>query len=189
MKDYLLKLCIDMNIKLIYTEGDYTGLSVGIKNDRPFIKVNSLFKECPEEIAKAIIEYYTGCQYEYKNFQVLKDYIEDNVITAEYIISPPDETFKSIFIKHTELEAASKEKITNKKASKGKTAKRKKSTKGTFQDKIPKDDKSSLVELNNSSVSKKGFCDNTPNIKPDESIKVPNDDVVELDVVVDNPIQ
>lgn len=188
MKDYLNKLCDNLNIKLVYSDDEYIALSAGINSSLPFIRANSIFVGCPEAVAKAIMGYYTEPQHEIDFLKVITDYLDDNVVTVEYSIQPPDETFKDV-LRHIDKNGKKKEPaaggVPKKPRAKRKASGGSKAKKNTSTQKISGEDPS-LVELDISSITKKNFYGGVSNIKPDESISASSDDVIELDIQVDD---
>jgi len=197
MNDYLGELCTNLNTELIYIDDDYTALSGGIKDGKPFIKVEKLFKGCPERVAKAIICYCTEPENEDEHLKIIKNYIYDHVITVNYTIEPPGQTFRSFFIKHINLGAPPENKTPEDKIPENKTIKAKevksKSPKGktakskTSTGKTAETNTSSLVEMNISSITKKNFYGGVSNIQPGETIKASADDVLELEIEIEDP--
>lgn len=184
MKDYLMELCDNNNIQLIYSDDDYIALSAGINGTAPFIRANNIFKGCPSKIAKAIMGYYTEPQNESDFLKVLINYLNDNVVTVEYTIQPPNETFKHIF-KQIEKDDPTSDKEPAKPKAKGRKSKVNKANSNTSTNKTSEKDVP-LIELNISSIKKKNFYGGTSNIKPDEPITALSDDVIELDIEVDD---
>jgi hypothetical protein len=187
MRDYLRELCDSLNIILEYTEGGSIALAGRVKNNTPYMRVNRIFQECPEDVAKAIIGYYTDYRNENEYLLVLDSYIEDNVISVDYIIKPPDEAFKIQFAEHNKEVSSHKEKTAKSKVSGDKPT-----LKDTVKDKILKEnqsngDISSLIEMEISSIIKKNFLGEISNIIPGETFEALSDDIVELNVIVDDP--
>lgn len=184
MKDYLKELCDNLNIKLIYSNDDNIALSSGIDEAGLFIKTNHIFIRCPERIAKAIIWYYTDPRYESDCLKKITDYLNDNVVAAEYTIQSPDKNFKEM-LGHIEKKEPMTGGTLKKAESDSKSSKDNKSTRNTSSCKTSGEDQS-FVELNISSITKKNFYGSVFNINPDEAISASNDDIVELDIQVDD---
>lgn len=100
MSSYLKKYCSILGIKLVYTNNKYTVLSSGYNKDIPCIRVHNYFKECPEEIAKAIIGYYNEFYNNEQYLNIVKEYTEEKLGNNEYIIKPPSEKYKRLITKN-----------------------------------------------------------------------------------------
>lgn len=171
MKTYLEDMCHNLNIKLKYVDNAYTILSSNASNNHPVIQAYHIFRDCPKEVAAAIIKFYT----EYENKDTLLTII--NKFASEYfpeknfeILSPKEEF--SILISDFKPNSSMEREKTQRKTSKK-------------QDKSYMKDED-MVEANIKSIQRKDFFGDEGHIDPQESIKPSNDDVVELDVVIDN---
>lgn len=77
MNSHLKSLCNNLNIELIYTDNKYTVLSNGSKNNIPVIRANKVFRNCPRNVAEAIIEYYFFLDNE--NLNLVEEYLEQKI--------------------------------------------------------------------------------------------------------------
>lgn len=93
MNDQLKSLCNNLNVELIYTANKYTVLSNGIKNGLPVVRAHKTFKNCPKNVAEAIIEYYVFLDTE--NLKLIEEYLEQNSI-VNYKIKVPIQSAYSI---------------------------------------------------------------------------------------------
>lgn len=60
MEDYLIKRCLSFNLTIIYTKNKYMILSYSRYMNKPILRIHNIFKNCPKEVADAIIGYYTN---------------------------------------------------------------------------------------------------------------------------------
>ncbi|SDY75098.1 hypothetical protein SAMN05660462_00820 [Proteiniborus ethanoligenes] len=86
MNSHLKSLCNNLNIELIYTDNKYTVLSNGSKNSIPVIRANKVFRNCPRNVAEAIIEYYFFLDNE--NLNLVEEYLEQKNILSYKIKVP-----------------------------------------------------------------------------------------------------
>lgn len=156
MSDYLEKLCSQSHINLIYTDNDYTILSSGIKNNAPVLRVNNMFRVCPERIAQSIMGYYTrndkSCLLE------IEEYIDSDMFFLGYEIDPPDE----MFLKSTY------------------TSKGRKQSRQAIQE----DSTTGLVEVDILSMTKKDFYGNSVKVNPGKALKASTESVAEFDIII-----
>ena len=156
MVDILKKLCKNYNIELSYVNNKVVILSCNFKNNHPMIRVHKIFKECNETIAYAIIGYCTKAEKRENNLKIIKDYADKRFNSQRYRITAPNDEFYNEVVKVI----------------------------------IPEDfkqnGKSALLQLNISSITKKGFYGDVYTINPDESIKVDESDILEVDITVNH---
>ena len=157
MEDYLEKVCISLGIKLSYTTNKVKLISCGINNSLPILRVHKMFKGCTENVAQAIIGYYTGSKPEDVCLRIIDEYLNGKISSKEYKIQPPNEDFTSNFIKNMPVE---------------------------YSDEI---DNELITEFKISSIEKTDFYGNKTKIDKDGTITPPMDDVIELNIVVIPP--
>lgn len=97
MADYLKELCQTININVIYTNNKLTVLSQAISNNMPCIRAHKLFKGCTDEVAKAIVNYYSGMDVKDESLKIIENYVLKNFESDKFRIAPPIEEFKKIF--------------------------------------------------------------------------------------------
>lgn len=154
MVNALKNICESLNIKLVYTNNKFSILSCSVYNGIPLIRAHSLFKGCSEDIAKAIINYYTKAENREVNLNIIKDYADEKFDIKNYKIMQPNSEFYDIVIKTLSL-------IINEES-----------------------EKSNMIEYNISSMVKKDFYGEEYEIKQSDSIKVDEDDFIEINIVV-----
>lgn len=157
MKNYLEKLCINLGIKLIYVNNKVLLLSCDIKNSMPIIRVHKIFKSCTEEVAVAILGYYTDSAREQEYEKIIRLYIEGNYIVDSYKIKTPKELFKSFIIDMMPLKDNIKAK----------------------SDYLVEFQISSMILIDESGLEKE--------VKPNDSLRPLEDDILEMDIVVSQP--
>lgn len=156
LDDILKKLCKNLKIKLVYTNNKVSILSCSTSNNHPVIRAHKMFKECKEEIANAVVEYYTKTQNKEENLKIIKDYANIKFISHKYKIIPPgDEFYNSV-------------------------------KKITTTDVHDENNKSALVELDISSMTKKNLCEKAYEVNLGETIKTSENDILEVNIIV-NP--
>ena len=98
MSDRLREFCNKNNIQLIYTNNKYKAASINIHDNLPKLRVHKIFKDCPKDIADAVISFYI----KFKNINISKktieDYLSDNHPSEEFYLTLPDEDIKSFFV-------------------------------------------------------------------------------------------
>jgi hypothetical protein len=99
MRDYLKELCDNVNINLIYTSNKLIVLSPIINNNVPSIRAHKLFKNCTDEVAKAIISYYSGIDSKGEAFRIIESYVQKNFDSSKFKITSSNDEFKSYFSK------------------------------------------------------------------------------------------
>jgi len=159
LNDYLKKYCTNLKINLVYTNNKHTVLSSTIQNGIPTLRVHNIFKSCPENIAKALIDYYTNFQENNSLLLIIENYIKEKLNSVQYKITPPNNHFKELF------------------------------NKAVISPKANSSDKLSLIEYEITSITQKDLFGNISNITPDETIKPTLDNVLELTIVVSSTKQ
>ncbi|SHJ36056.1 hypothetical protein SAMN02745163_01771 [Clostridium cavendishii DSM 21758] len=96
MIDYLKELCENTNIQLAYTKNKLNILSANISRNLPIIKAYIVFKNCPEEVAVAIFNYYTNSQNSDKHLITIQAFLKSQLILTNYKINLPNEEFKNL---------------------------------------------------------------------------------------------
>lgn len=162
MPGYVKKFCDYYGIRLVYTKNKYTVLSAGVNKGIPVLRAHSLFRNCPPEIAKAIECF---CLQGYIP-EVLENYIKTHHNTEEYKVIPPGAQFISI-LKGSDKESPPVPSDQN--------------ALEQFISMLKESDK----ELKVSKIIKKCFSGPSIHIKPDDSILVEGDKVLELDITVE----
>jgi hypothetical protein len=59
MGDYLYRTCVNLGIKLIFTNNKILVLSAEKKNSITIIRAHKVFKNCPPNVSEAVVNYYT----------------------------------------------------------------------------------------------------------------------------------
>ena len=155
MSDILKNLCKNLNIELSYTNNKITILSCAFCNKRPSIRVHKIFKGCDDETAYAVVDYYMKAEKREDNFKIIKDYADKKFNSPKYKISPPNDKLINEFM-------------------------------NTIMFENPKqNEKSVLVEMNISSMTKKDFYGEECAVKLNETLKVNEDDILEVNIVLD----
>lgn len=154
MEDYLTRLSVNLGIKLIYTSNKVTVLSCSHKDDIPIIRAHKIFKNCTNDLAIAIIGYYTDSSFEKENLKVIQEYVKENFSGELFKIEPFDEAFKSMCIKNIPV-------------------------KETHENNLEK-----IAEYKVSSMVQTDFYGNKLTIQPEGTLKLSNDDILELDITV-----
>ena len=75
MDNYLYKICMNLGIKLILTNNKIQVLSGERKNNLTIIRAHKVFKNCPPNVAEAIVNYYSKGSNKEKNSQIIRDYL------------------------------------------------------------------------------------------------------------------
>jgi hypothetical protein len=158
MNDYLEKTCVNLGVKLIYTNNKVVVLSAEIKNNLPIIRAHKVFRGCPYEVALAVISYYSSENHIAENEQVLREYLLNNLMTDTFKIRPMDLSFKKGI------------------------------EKGMPSESTNTGNNPSLVEFYVSSMIVKDFWGQELQNASDNSIKPSYNDILELDIVVDPPV-
>lgn len=158
MANFLEKICSDINIKVAYTQDNVTVLSTTTKNNVPTINVHSKFKDCSEELAKAIVEFYTDSENNIKNLKLILDYINKNLDSSNCKIKQPDSSFVRLVKKNLNPSSNNRQENSN-------------------------DD--SLEEYDISYMTMRNLAGDYIPLNPDQSITASSEDVIELDIVID----
>jgi len=158
MDDILKNLCKDRGIKLIYTNNKHTALSFTSNNETPVLRAHKCFKGCPEDIAHAVVSYYTsGSNRDYyydKLFNFLRPYF-----ASKFDIQPSPSKTKGPDSKYDSPS-------------------------------LPKSLSGRLVEMDITSLNQKGFLHIVSKTGLNGSISVPDNDILELEVIVaDLPVK
>lgn len=227
MKDYLLQMCVDRDIELFYSNNPSPVLSSYVQNGVRNIVAYYVFRECPEELAAAIVNYYTQDKGKQLNFNIIKSFLKNNFKSETCKIDSVEIVFKEEIKEkpvmkieekvQEEVPPAKEQKPKTKRQTETKTKSQtepntKPKTQSKKQNEInivveeneppdkpkPKQkrastpkkpkasgDKNEVVEMGIKSMTKKSFKGNTTEIMKDESIRVAEDDVVELDITID----
>lgn len=154
MVNVLKNICENLNIKLVYTNNKFSILSCSVYDGIPLIRVHSLFKGCSEDIAKAIINYYTNAENTEVNLNIIKDYADEKFNIKSYKIMPPNSEFYDTVIKTLSPQ------------------------------KNEESEKTNMIEYIISSMVKKNFCGEELEIKQNDSIKIDEDDFIEINIVI-----
>lgn len=155
LTDILKTLCKNLNIELLYTNNKITVLSCNYNDNHSSIRAHKIFKKCDEATAYAIINYYAKTEKREENLRIIKDYADKNFSSEVYKIALPDNEFCSRILKSTEPLSLKQNKNTQ------------------------------LVELTISSITKKEFSGDLCTTNANESLKVKNGDILEVDITVD----
>jgi hypothetical protein len=99
MRDYLKELCETLNINLIYTSNKLVVLSPIINNNVPSIRAHKMFKNCADEVARAIVSYCSGKDIKGENYKIVEDYASKNFKSEKFRIVAPNEEYKGYFSK------------------------------------------------------------------------------------------
>lgn len=154
MEGYLDKLCKNLGIKLTYVNNKITLLSSSVKNNTSSIRAHSIFKNCPENIAVAIVKYYTDSKNEKENFVIIENYITSSFSGSKFKVEPADEAFKQLFVKSVPVETADDDSLEE------------------------------ISEYRISSIVKTDFYGNASKINPNQAIRPSGDEILELDITV-----
>ena len=189
MRDFLKELCKDLSINLIYEENQNTDtvLSSKVIENTPTIRASKIFFECPKEIAQAVVGYCTGSKDSSQYLKQIESYLDENLITIEYIIEPPDEAFKQLRLQgHKEKAKTDANDVKTSKHQKvGQSILPKKQRK-TKNPEVPIEILTpELMEMEIRSIVQKNFWGSTTDLKINESLNASSDDVLELDIVID----
>jgi predicted RND superfamily exporter protein len=154
MEDYLERLSSNLGIKLIYTSNKVTVLSCSYKNDIPVIRAHNIFKNSTNNLANAIIGYYTDLNTEKENLKIIEEYIRENFSGKLFKIEPYNETFKRMCIKNIPVEEIHEKSLEK------------------------------IAEYKISSMVQTDFYGNKLTLKPEETLQPSQDDILELDITV-----
>lgn len=158
MNDYLEKTCVNLGIKLLYTNNKITVLSADTKNDLPTIRAHKVFRGCPYEVALAIISYYSTEKNTAENEQLLKNYLQNKLSSCTFKIKPVDTSFRKSIEKSIPFKNTSSNSNT------------------------------SLIEFTISSMIVKDFQGNELQNASINSLKPSSNDILDLDIIVSLPV-
>jgi hypothetical protein len=100
MEDNLKLLCDQYRIKLIYTDNKITVLTTNCNQNKPTIRINKLFENCPENIAYAVIKYCISYfPKDQDSYNLIAKYTIDRFRPSRFVIKPPDYNFALYFLK------------------------------------------------------------------------------------------
>ena len=157
MTDYLEKLCVSLGIKLVYMTNKVTIITSGIKNGIPMLRVHREFKSCPEDVATAIIGYYTGSRDKDMCLKVIDAYIEERFSQKQYKLQIPNEELRGALVKNMPAQDP---------------------------DEVKED---LMAEFKIYSIEQTDFYGYKTKVDSKGTIKPPMDDVLELNIVVMPP--
>lgn len=95
--DYLKNECEKFGINLVYSNNKVLILSSSIANDVPTIRANEIFKNCSEEAAYSIIDYYTNLKRNSNSINIINDFVKLNYAHSRYKIKSPNQDFLNYF--------------------------------------------------------------------------------------------
>ena len=178
MKDQLKVLCESLNIKIVYGNKKPVIISSSIDNDIPIIYVHTVFRNCPEKISHAIINYHMDSKDRERQLKIIEEYAKI-YISSKYIINPPNKLFTKIFTHMDTPKNQRKEDISHKDFHK------------KSKEFYPKKDKiekeiSSPLELEISHITEKDFYGNNKKTTSKNTIKATDSDILNLDIVVND---
>lgn len=93
MDNFLEKTCVNLGIKLVYTNNRITALSAEVKNGLPILRVHKLFKTCPPAVAQAVINYYKDLGRREDHEKVITDYLRKVSPENQFKLKPSDTMF------------------------------------------------------------------------------------------------
>ena len=99
MVNILENLCKKLNIKISYTNNKILILSCNSENNQPSIRAHKIFRECNENVAFAIIDYYTKAENRRANAKIIKDYADKELNFQLCKIAPPSDEFYDEVVK------------------------------------------------------------------------------------------
>lgn len=158
LTDELKTFCKNMGLKLVYTDNKYTVLSTGRHKNIPTLRVHRLFKNSPKRVIRAIISYYTNLQNPNQYLDIIKQYLNKHHDSKKFKIKSQSDFFRN-YMKNRIIE----------------------STGGKNQQ------QEHLVEMPINSLIKKDFGGKASKIDPEDSLKASSDNVLELEIVVEDP--
>lgn len=95
-KDNLKVLCDKFGIGLIYTDNDYTILSITTSDNTPILKAYIYFKGCSEALADSIINYYTSEVTDSRYADEIYDQMGESIFYFGCVIDPPTDNFRKL---------------------------------------------------------------------------------------------
>lgn len=215
MIDYLLQLCLEKDIELFYTNNSEPVLSSYLQYGVRNIIAYNVFRECPEEIAYAVVDYYTNEKDREINFNKIKEFLMKHFKSVPFKIDSieiipyeeKDKDSNTVDENMEETHSVNESKPKGRKQGSSQNAKqtktqRKKKTQsnenmdGNNEEK-PKTTKrktnrtknekvqDEVKEVNIKYMTMKSFKKNEEEVNSDKSIRVEDGDVVELDITID----
>lgn len=158
MEDYLEQLCINLGIKLVYTTNKITILSGEIKNNIPTIRVHRLLKNCPQDVAQAIVSFYTDLSNSDGFMKIIEDYSKEKFPSVNFKIRPSSEAFRVLTVEKMPSNFSYN------------------------------NEDSSLGEYSISYIQITNFQGRRTTVKAGDALSPLEDDLLELDVVVEPPV-
>jgi hypothetical protein len=155
MKDYIKELCFNRNIRPVFTENKITILSNGSQNSIPVLRIHKIFKGCSKKTAQAIVNYYLDPENREKYIKQIQKLTTKKLGSGKYKITPLSDNFINAFILNNSFGEGDK------------------------------DFRFILMERPIFSVTQKDFSGNHPTEITDGIIKVQDDNLIELDIIVD----
>ena len=152
--DILKILCKNLNIKLSYTNNKVVILSCNCRNKNPSLRVHSIFNGCNDEVAYAIINYYTKAEKREESLKILNKYAHKNFHSQIYKINPSSDEFCNEVVKIIIAED------------------------------FKQNENSPLIELTISSIIRKDFCGDEYAVNPSKSFKVTDEGIAELNITI-----
>jgi hypothetical protein len=77
VSEYLERKCENLGIRLVYTYNKSTVLSAEINKGKPLLIADMLFKNCPDSISQAIIDFFTDIKHKSSHERIIKNFVED----------------------------------------------------------------------------------------------------------------
>lgn len=154
MIDILKILCKTLNIKLSYTNNKAVILSCNCRNNHPSLRVHRIFKECNDEVAYAIIDYYTKAEKREESLKILKNYAHNSFNSQIYKINPSNDEFCNEVVK------------------------------AIIAEDFKQNENSALIELTISSIIRKDFYGDEYAVNPSKSFKVTDEGILELNITI-----
>jgi hypothetical protein len=99
MNDILRELCTSLNLRLQYNHNKETVLSSGAVGKSPIIRAHTMFKDCPREVAEAVIAYFIDFKSSKMYKKTILDYIKRNFSSSKFKIGTPSKRFLSLLLK------------------------------------------------------------------------------------------
>lgn len=155
MDNYLEKICINLGLKLVFTNNKVTVLSAEAKDGMTIIRAHKLLKSCPPETAQAVIDYFTNAKKRETSEEIIRDYLISQGLSDNLKIKPGDISIVKEMEKNLPVET--------------------KESDGSM---------SLLGEYNISSMTIKNFWGDKLTQSKDHLLSPDSDDVLELDIVV-----
>lgn len=99
MEDHLSMLLKSLEVSYSFIDDDNIILTCSTAKNVPTIIINRLFYKCPEKVAIAIKNFCLGTRQSEYNYKLIEQYAKENLFSLEYIISPPNDEFKSLLVR------------------------------------------------------------------------------------------